>query len=524
MSNFADISNSIGIPRPKLLYSVDMEEKKSIEKVTLYARRAFVTHKTKGYEFRKSQLKGLLKFFEDENDELNRCVYQDLKKPTSEWVVHEFIQVTKEVRIVLRNLRSWMSPQTVAKDVVNFFDQVKVQAEPYGVVLVMGSWNFPVFSLFMPVIGAIAAGNCVVIKPSEHAPATANAIATLLPKYIDSECYPVFLGGVEETAELLKQKFDYIFFTGSPQIGKIVHQAASQNLTPVTLELGGKSPVYIDSSANLKLAAKRIMWGKTQNCGQICVAPDYVLCSKEVQEKFLKYAQAALHQFFGDSVRTNSDFGRIVNQRHFHRLTGLLRDQKVAIGGPNDPTDRFVHPTVLTDVHPDDAVMQEEIFGPILPIVTVESCEEAINFINQREKPLALYVFTGNRKVKKAFLRETSSGAVLINDVLMHSVADGLPFGGVGNSGIGAYHGKQTFDTFSHKKAVMERGTSMLIDKIDSVRYPPYSNAKTRLLKTVFRINRTLPTKYIPHMIMFSLGIAVTCGAYYLNKYIQNED
>ncbi|CAH1991165.1 unnamed protein product [Acanthoscelides obtectus] len=265
------------------------------------------------------------------------------------------------------------------------------------------------------------------------------------------------------------------------------------------------------------------MWGKTQNCGQICVAPDYVLCSKEVQDKFLKYAQAALHQFYGDNVRENGDFGRIINQHHFHRLTGLLRDQKVAIGGPSDPKDHFVHPTIVTDVHPDDAIMQEEIFGPILPIVTVESYEEAINFINQREKPLALYVFTGCKKVKKAFLRETSSGAVLINDVLMHSVADGLPFGGVGNSGIGAYHGKHTFDTFSHKKAVMERGTSMLIDKIDSIRYPPYNNTKTKLLKTVFRINRTLPVKYVPHLIMFSLGVAVTCGAYYLNKYIQNE-
>ncbi|CAH1991164.1 unnamed protein product [Acanthoscelides obtectus] len=398
-----------------------------------------------------------------------------------------------------------------------------IYSEPYGIALIVGPWNFPINLVFAPLAGAIAAGNCVVIKPSEHAPATARAIASLLPKYIDSECYPVYLGGVEETSELLKQKFDYIFFTGSPSIGKLVHQAASQNLTPVTLELGGKSPVYIDNTANLKLAAKRIMWGKTQNCGQICVAPDYVLCSKEVQDKFLKYAQAALHQFYGDNVRENGDFGRIINQHHFHRLTGLLRDQKVAIGGPSDPKDHFVHPTIVTDVHPDDAIMQEEIFGPILPIVTVESYEEAINFINQREKPLALYVFTGCKKVKKAFLRETSSGAVLINDVLMHSVADGLPFGGVGNSGIGAYHGKHTFDTFSHKKAVMERGTSMLIDKIDSIRYPPYNNTKTKLLKTVFRINRTLPVKYVPHLIMFSLGVAVTCGAYYLNKYIQNE-
>nr|CAI5834320.1 unnamed protein product [Callosobruchus analis] len=422
-----------------------------------------------------------------EEKPLCNAVYSDLRKHRAETILHEIVIAIKEAKEALNNLSAWSKPTSLKSAIVTSFDTLSIVNEPYGVVLVVGPWNFPINLIFLPVIGAIAAGNCVVIKPSEHAPATANAIASLLPKYIDSECYPVFLGGVEETAELLKQKFDYIFFTGSPQIGKIVHQAASQNLTPVTLELGGKSPVYIDSTANLKLSAKRIMWGKTQNCGQICVAPDYVLCSKEVQQKFLKYAQAALHEFYGESVRTNSDFGRIINQRHFHRLTGLLRDQKVAIGGPNDPTDHFVHPAVLTDVHPDDAVMQEEIFGPILPIVTVESCEEAINFINQREKPLALYVFTGNKKVKKAFLRETSSGAVLINDVLMHSVADGLPFGGVGNSGIGAYHGKYTFDTFSHKKAVMERGTSMLIDKIDSVRYPPYSNAKTRLLTTVFR-------------------------------------
>ncbi|CAH1991166.1 unnamed protein product [Acanthoscelides obtectus] len=451
------------------------------------ARRAFASNKTRSTKFRKTQLKELVKFLEKEEKALCTAVYDDLKKPKAETILHEILTVIKEAREAVNSLQSWVKPTTVKSTIVNSLDTVKILDEPYGVTLVIGAWNFPVHLTLLPVIGAIAAGNCVVIKPSEHAPATARAIASLLPKYIDSECYPVYLGGVEETSELLKQKFDYIFFTGSPSIGKLVHQAASQNLTPVTLELGGKSPVYIDNTANLKLAAKRIMWGKTQNCGQICVAPDYVLCSKEVQDKFLKYAQAALHQFYGDNVRENGDFGRIINQHHFHRLTGLLRDQKVAIGGPSDPKDHFVHPTIVTDVHPDDAIMQEEIFGPILPIVTVESYEEAINFINQREKPLALYVFTGCKKVKKAFLRETSSGAVLINDVLMHSVADGLPFGGVGNSGIGAYHGKHTFDTFSHKKAVMERGTSMLIDKIDSIRYPPYNNTKTKLLKTVFR-------------------------------------
>ncbi|KAJ8956612.1 hypothetical protein NQ318_013965 [Aromia moschata] len=283
--------------------------------------------------------------------------------------------------------------------------------------------------------GAIAAGNCVVIKPSEIAPATATALATLLPKYIDKSCYPVFLGGVEETTDLLKERFDYIFYTGSSMVGKIVYQAASKHLTPTTLEMGGKSPVYIDNTAEMDVTARRVMWGKTQNSGQVCIAPDYVLCTRKVQEKFVQSAEKALKEFFNGNAKTTSDYARIISHRHFNRLSNLLKNQKIAIGGHTDPQDLFIHPTVLIDVSPDDPVMQEEIFGPILPIVNVENLEQAIKFINSREKPLTMYVFTKDNKTKQAFLERTSSGSLTFNDTIMQATVDGLPFGGVGNSG-----------------------------------------------------------------------------------------
>ncbi|KAG5868845.1 hypothetical protein JTB14_031150 [Gonioctena quinquepunctata] len=521
--------NSDLIPRVKLTHVTDIDVEKRFEgqesaaQLVENARRAFKNQKTKAYSFRRQQLKNLQRFLKNEGEVLCNASQQDLKKPLEECIAHETAVVEKGLQDALKNLKGWMKPEHVKKTMANFFDDLYIYSDPYGVVLVLGAWNYPIQLVLVPVIGAIAAGNCVIIKPSEHAPAVAQVLATLLPKYLDSDCYPVYLGGIEETTELLKERFDYIFFTGSTQVGKIVHQAASRHLTPTTLELGGKSPVYIDSSANMKLAARRIMWGKTQNAGQICIAPDYILCTKEVEDELIQYMDKALNEFFNGDIRNCKSYGRIISKRHFNRLSDLLKDQKVAIGGQTGERDLFIEPTVLVDVHPGDRVMQEEIFGPILPIVTVKNHEEAIRFINENEKPLALYVFTTNSKVKKAFLENTSSGGVLINDVIMHFISEGLPFGGVGNSGMGSYHGKKSFDTFVHKKSVLSKNYNLVAEKLESVRYAPYSKSKTNLLRFALRYNHSLPTRYIPHVLMFGLGVAVTVGAYYLNKYIEEE-
>ncbi|XP_074032094.1 aldehyde dehydrogenase, dimeric NADP-preferring isoform X2 [Leptinotarsa decemlineata] len=409
--------------------------KRTATQIVETARAAFKSGQTKPVPYRRQQLKNLLRFLKNEEETLCDVLQKDLKKPFQECIAHEVGVLEKDLNDCLKNLKSWSAPERVKKTAANFFDDLYIYNDPYGVVLVVGAWNYPLLLVLAPVVGAIAAGNCVVIKPSEIAPATANALATLLPKYLDSNCYPVYLGGVEETTELLKEKFDYIFYTGSPQVGKIYHQVATKNLTPVTLELGGKSPVYVDSSANLKLAARRIIWGKTQNAGQICIAPDYVLCSKSVQEELIDYIEKALEEFFQGYVKSSKSYGRIISKRHFARLCNLMKNQKIAVGGHTDEEDLLIEPTVLVDVKPEDPIMQEEIFGPILPIVNVNDKEEAIRFINEREKPLALYIFTTKNSVKKAFLENTSSGGVVINDVIMHFIADGLPFGGVGNSG-----------------------------------------------------------------------------------------
>lgn len=372
-------------------------------------------------------------------------------------------------------------------------------------------------------VGAIAAGNCVVLKPSEKAEATAELIAKLLPNYLSSDCYQVLCGGIPETTLILKQKFDYIFYTGSTEVGKIIYEAAHKHLTPVTLELGGKSPVYIDNTADIEIAAKRILWGKCVNAGQTCVAPDYILCSKEVQDKFLVHAETAIKEFFGNSVKSSPDFCRIINDYHFNRLASLLKDVKIAIGGHTDPTDRFICPTVVIDVRADEPLMQEEIFGPILPIVNVNNVNEAIKFINEGQKPLALYIFSNNSKDTKLILDNTSSGGVAVNDVILHIAVESLPFGGVGGSGIGSYHGKQTFDTFVHKKSVLKKNFAALPEKIQAMKYPPYTNKKLMLMQKAIEKRKGFSCSYLSQVFCFLLGILLTIGAYLLWLSINHE-
>ncbi|XP_050298328.1 aldehyde dehydrogenase, dimeric NADP-preferring-like [Anthonomus grandis grandis] len=481
-------------------------------------RNSFNNGKTKPISFRIKQLKSLYKMYVENEDKILSALWTDLRKSKSESNVMEIGFLYNDIKNLVYNLEEWAKPEYVKKDLANILDTAYIQREPFGVVLSIGAWNYPVNLTLLPVHGAIAAGNCVIIKPSEVAEATSNVISELIPKYLDTDCYRVYTGGVAETTELLKEKFDYIFYTGNSTVGKIIHAAANKYLTPVTLELGGKSPCYLDSSANLKTAAKRILWGKYANVGQTCVAPDYLLCTKEIEEKFIPIAREVLKEFYGENPKESPDYGRIIADRHFQRIKKLLETGKVIVGGDCDPKERYIAPTIMTDVKQGDPILQEEIFGPILPIVNVANAHEAIKFINANEKPLALYVFSNNTNEVKLILNNTSSGTVCINDTLMQLTVDTLPFGGVGQSGMGSYHGKYSFDTFSHKKSVLWKDLGLLGEKLGAAKYPPFTRAKMNYLMFMLAKRPWLRcNKKICNVLVFFSGILTY---YIFNNYM----
>ncbi|XP_039091362.1 aldehyde dehydrogenase family 3 member B1 isoform X1 [Hyaena hyaena] len=443
-------------------------------------REAFSAGRTRPAEFRAAQLQGLGRFLRDHKQLLQEALAQDLHKSAFESEVSEISISQSEINLALRNLRSWMKDEKVPKNLATQLDSAFIRKEPFGLVLIIAPWNYPVNLILVPLVGALAAGNCVVLKPSEFSRSTEKVLADVLPRYLDQSCFAVVLGGPQETGQLLQHKFDYIFFTGSPRVGRIVMSAAAKHLTPVTLELGGKNPCYVDDDCDAQTVANRVAWFRYFNTGQTCVAPDYVLCSPDTQARLLPALQSAITRFYGDDPRGSPNLGRIISQKHFRRLQGLLGCGRVAIGGQSDEGERYIAPTVLVDVAETEPVMQEEIFGPILPIVNVRSLDEAIDFINRREKPLALYAFSNSKQVVKRVLAETSSGSFCGNDGFMHLTLSSLPFGGVGASGMGNYHGKFSFDTFSHHRACLLRRPGM--EKIYSIRYPPYSPRKLRML------------------------------------------
>ncbi|KAJ8975551.1 hypothetical protein NQ317_004409 [Molorchus minor] len=428
---------------------IDIEEKADVKKsakdAVEFARKAFATGKTKSLKFREGQLKGLVRFVEERKKEIQEALYKasvtsgaklelreevgfiknasiaglvkllyimygDLRKHKMECTMSETEVVLNDLKHTIYEFKRWAKPERPKKRLINMLDQIYTYSDPYGVVLIIGAWNYPILLSLGPMIGALAAGNAVILKPSELSSSTADVMAKYLPKYLDPECVQVYLGGIPETTELLREKFDYIFFTGSTGVGKIVHQAAAQHLTPTTLELGGKSPLYLDETADMEIATRRIFWGKCINSGQTCIAPDYLLCSKPVQERFVAEARKVITEFYGSDPRKSPYLSKIVTERHFKRLVNFLNDGDIAIGGTYDETERIISPTVLTNVKPDDPVMKEEIFGPILPVVNVKDAEEAISFINSREKPLAMYIFSKDKNVHKCFLNQTTAG------------------------------------------------------------------------------------------------------------------
>jgi len=437
----------------------------------LESQRAFFDgNRTRDLNYRKGKLRALREVVQRHEAKLLEALRADLGKPPFESYVGEVAFLYDEIKFTLKNLDRWARPRRVRTPLLQAPASSWIYSEPLGIVLIIGPWNYPLQLMVAPLIGAIAAGNLAVLKPSELAPATAEAIARMIPEVFSPEEVVVYNGGAEVTQKILAERFDHIFFTGGLAVGKIVLQAAAQYLTPVTLELGGKSPCIVDKSVDLDVTARRIVWGKFFNAGQTCVAPDYLFVPRALKQPLLDRMKKEIVNFFGSDPVRSRDFARIINQRHFDRLIALIDPSKVATGGKSDRPQRYIEPTLLTSVATDDKIMQDEIFGPLLPILEYDQLDEAIGFVNSRPKPLAFYFFSNDKTQTERVLGSVPFGGGCVNDTLIHLGNPHLPFGGVGESGMGAYHGQFGFDTFSHRKSVTKR--SFLFDV--KMRYPPY--------------------------------------------------
>ena len=451
-------------------------------KLTEAQKQFFETGRTRDLAFRICQLQLLADAMRKNETVLEEALKKDLGKSAFESYATEIGFVLADIRYTIQNLQKWSAPKRVRTPLYLFPGKSKIQKEPYGSVLILGPYNYPVQLLAEPLIGAIAAGNCAVLKPSELTPHVSKAMYQIVHSTFKEEYIACVEGGVEVNQELLSQKFDYIFFTGSERVGRIVMKAAAENLTPVTLELGGKSPVIIEKTANIKEAARRIAWGKLLNAGQPCEAPDYVLVDESRKQQFLTEMKTAFSHLYGKEIKKNPHFGRIVNERHMERLQKILeQDAKYLFcGGEADALQRYIEPAIL-DLGKDQnaASMQEELFGPILPVLSYHKLEDAVRFVNKRAKPLALYLFTKKRSAERFVLERVSSGGVCVNDTISHLINPDLPFGGVGASGMGQYHGKYSFDTFTHEKSVFYNPADWNLP----VCYPPFTKGKMNLVK-----------------------------------------
>jgi aldehyde dehydrogenase (NAD+) len=440
--------------------------------------RAFFTQgKTKNVTFRIEMLNQLRNLIKTNEKPLMDALKQDLNKSEFDSFISEIGIVLEEIRFTIKNLRKWSKPRRVKSSLTGLGSKSYIYSEPYGVAFIIAPWNYPFQLSIAPLIGAMAAGNCAIIKPSELTPRTSSILRKMINGNYPNDYISVVEGGVETSTALLEEKFDYIFFTGSVAVGKIIMEAASKHLTPVTLELGGKSPCIVHEDANLKLAAKRIAWGKYINAGQTCVAPDYLYVHKRIKDEFLRLFKESISELYGMNPIQKGDFTRIVSKRHFLRLTSFLKDGTIYYGGEHDLSKLMLEPTVLVDVLWDDEVMQDEIFGPILPVLEFEDLSSMVNKINSRAKPLALYTFSNSLDVQNYILNNVSFGGGCTNDTVFHLSSPYLPFGGVGESGIGAYHGKGSFDVFSHEKSILKQTT--LFDL--PFRYPNTKNALKKI-------------------------------------------
>ena len=452
-----------------------MEISKLVEKQKEF----FNTRKTFDVDYRISMLKKFRQTVLNHEEDINRALKKDLGKSETETYMCEIGLTLSELSYQIKHIKKWSKNKPRRTGLANFHAKSFTVQEPYGSVLIMSPWNYPFMLCLEPMVGAIAAGNCCILKPSAYSSATSAVIKKIVREVFPEEYVAVVEGGRAENTELLNQRFDYIFFTGGVTVGKLVMEKASVNLTPVTLELGGKSPCIIDDTCDLKLAAKRLVFGKYLNCGQTCVAPDYVLIDKKVKAEFIKQVKIQITKMFGENPLKNPDYGKIINQKHFERIRGLIDNDKVVYGGKVNRETLQIEPTIMDHVTENDAIMQEEIFGPIMPFITYDNLDEAERFIKDREKPLALYVFTKRKDVENRFLKYVSFGGGCVNDTIMHLATSSMGFGGVGNSGMGSYHGKKSFETFSHEKSVLKK-----YGWIDMpMRYQPYRKMHLKLIR-----------------------------------------
>ncbi len=443
----------------------------------------FYTNETKDIKVRIKTLKKIRKWIKDNEAEILGALKADLNKGEVESYMCEVGLTLSELNYQLRHIKHWSKKHYTWTPLAQFYGTSFEYAEPYGVTLIMSPWNYPFMLSMEPAIGAIAAGNCVIIKPSAYAPHVSHVIYKMINETCDPKYVCVVEGGREENTALLEQRFDYIFFTGSVNVGHLVMEKASKYLTPVTLELGGKSPCIVDDGKSLKLAAKRIAWGKFLNAGQTCVAPDYLLIREELKADFVSYMKKVIHEFFGDNPIEHEQLVKIINQKHFDRLNHLLENQDILYGGNSNPSTLKIAPTLVSINDTNNPLMQEEIFGPILPIITYNNIDEVIEFVNSREKPLAFYIFSSHRNIQNKLLTSCSFGGGCINDTIIHLATSKLGFGGVGNSGMGSYHGKKSFDTFSHTRSIVKKARWIDLP----MRYYPLNNIKDKLIRMFVR-------------------------------------
>ena len=435
-------------------------------------RKFFLSGETLPIKFRKQMLKKLYASVISHKEEILSALTSDLGKSDFEGFMCEVGLSLTEISYMIKNVKKFAKEKTVITPLAQFASRSYKKPCPYGNTLIMSPWNYPFLLSIEPLANAIAAGNTVIIKPSAYSPATSKIIEKILSECFEKKFVAVVTGGRQENSALLEQKFDFVFFTGSQAVGKEVLRHTAENLTPAILELGGKSPCIIDSSAKIRLAAKRVVFGKYLNCGQTCVAPDYILCHKDIKDEFVKEVKIQIEKQYGKNPLENSDYGKIINQKHFERVSSLINTEKVVHGGKTNPQTQQIEPTVLDNVTWDDAVMQEEIFGPIMPILTYENLDQVIADLQKKQKPLALYIFSQNKNNIKAITEKVSYGGGCINDTIIHLATSEMGFGGVGESGMGSYHGKTGFDAFSHTKSIVDKKTWMDLP----IRYQPYKN------------------------------------------------
>jgi aldehyde dehydrogenase (NAD+) len=457
-------------------------EKEEIRLIIDEQRKFFATGKTFDIKYRLEILKRLRSLIKVHEQEIVDSLWKDFHKPEFEVIATESRFVIKELNNAIRKLRKWARPERVYTPIIHFLSHSFVAPQPYGQVLVLSPWNFPFQLAFMPLVGALSAGNCVILKVSRQAPNIIAVMEKILSHF--PQALVAMINGDHAISEyLLEQKFDYIFFTGSCRVGKYVMQKAAENLIPVSLELGGKNPCVVAADARLDYAAKRIAWGKLINCGQTCVSPDYLLIDKKVKDKFLELISKEISLFYGDDPEKSNDFARVISSENVHRLIGLMKSGQIITGGTTDAGSRYVAPTIIKNVKPGDPIMQEEIFGPVLPVIDFEEFNEVYGIIEQNPKPLSAYIFTRNKKLIREFMKRTRSGNACVNETVMQIASPYLPYGGVGNSGIGRYHGKRSFETFSNLRSVLVKSNLLDIP----IRYPPYSRVKAKIISFLMR-------------------------------------